>query len=140
MAIDKKFRSRFDAPKLALVAVLTILVASGVLYLNHLQGDSPPASEADCTLAQQMFNETATIPADDATAQKWEAKARQIATSRLTDDGLRTELLAYVRWARVKMTGVGDKPPADEVDAIIDRATGRCDGSGVDLTIREIAF
>ena len=127
---------KIDTAKLMLVAVVTIVVGSGALFGMRLLRGEEPASKADCSLARQLFAEAARIPTADATAQKWEEQARKIATERVADEDLRTEFLAYVHWARVKATGVGDKPDAGVVDGIIERAGGRCD----DLRIPKISF
>lgn len=121
------------------VAGLTaIAIGAGALWQRYT--GPTRASTADCELAQQLFDRAQTAPADGAQAERWEREIRQIRYTRLADEGLSTEVGRYVAWSRVRATGTGERPTAEQFDRMKDEALGHCEGSDVDLKIPAINF
>jgi hypothetical protein len=123
------------AGALAVVAA----VAIGGNYMWQRQFGPTLASKADCTLAQQLFDQARTPPADPAKAAAWEEQIRKVRYT-MKDDGLDTQVGRYAHWAVVKATGVGDRPTTKQVHAVVDEAKGHCRDSGVDLVIAGLGF
>jgi|GEM_PF-1759475 len=124
----------------AVTVVVLVAVAFGGNYLWQLRFGPTPASAADCRLAQQLFDRGSTAPTDPAEAEEWEQDLRRIRYAEFVNDGISTEVGRFIYWSRVKATGEGERPTADQVAEMRRNAEGHCAGSGIELTIPELAF
>ncbi|ROO62147.1 hypothetical protein EDC02_4118 [Micromonospora sp. Llam0] len=124
----------------AVTLVVLAAVAFGGNYLWQLRFGPTPASTADCELAQQLFDRAITAPTDPAEAEEWEQGLRRIRYAEFVNEGISTEVGRFIYWSRVKATGEGERPTPAEVTEMRRNAEGHCAGSGVELTIPELAF
>lgn len=129
--------------KLAGVAVAVAVVAAvaiGGNYLWNRRFGPTPASQADCQLAQELFDKAQSAPADPTKSDAWEQQIREIRYAQMKDEGLSTQVGKYAHWAAVKASGAGDKPTAKKVDDAVSQAQGHCRQSGVSLVIPPLNF
>jgi hypothetical protein len=127
----------YTAPVVGGVVALTVVatVAVGGNYLWQRSFGPATATKADCALAQELIDEAGAAPSDPARAKDWEQDLREVRDATFGDEELSLQVGKYLYWARVKATGVGSKPTAEQFGAVADEARAHCRESGVSLVI-----
>lgn len=127
----------YTAPLVGGVVALTVVaaVALGGNYLWQRGFGPATATKADCVLAQELIDEAGAAPSDPARAKDWEQDLREVRDATFDDEQLSLQVGKYLYWARVRATGVGSRPTAEQFSDVVGEAKEHCRDSGVSLVI-----
>jgi hypothetical protein len=106
------------------VVLAAVAVGGSYLWQNHFRS-ATKASAADCTLAQQILDSTATIPSDPAAGTAWETATRTRIQG-VKEEFLASQLRNYVHWSMAQATGTG-KPEVKTSKNLSEQIPSHCD-------------